>query len=105
VSVTSVRPVFAGKFTARPLSSIGCFCGSISVTEGSSSKRNSYCIANDSAEVATSTCAWPGMPAWFGAMHGTASGQGEPSSAMYFAIFAARASSPRYIVDTEVPRE
>ena len=56
-------------------------------------------MTNDSSEVATSTCAWPGIAAWFGAMHGTpaviAAMQPEPSRLMYLATFAARSGTPK----------
>ena len=67
----------------------------MSTTSGASPTRNSYWAANDSAEVATSTWAWPGFDSWVGARQGTTSGQGAPSRETYFATFAARAGSLR----------
>ena len=86
---------------------MGSRCGTMSTTSGASPTRNSYCIANDSFDVAVSTCDCPGSASWFGARHGTAlsAGHGAPSMAMYFATFAAWTGSLRNVCDTNVPRE
>src|SRR6187399_2826488 len=106
-SVTPSRPVLAGKFTARPEITIGSRWGTMSTTSGAVPTRNSYCIANDSLDVAVSTWDCPGSTSWLGARQGTllSAGHGAPSIATYFATLAAWTGSLRNVCDTNVPRE